>query len=140
MFVETSEKLVARRQTLNTFFLSINALILTLGGVVVRYLNSLSDPTHIKSTIFLLFGSGIIFCIIWLMQINSIKQLNEAKFRVIHLLEENLPASVFKAEWNVLGEGKDSTKYTVFTRPTQYVPIAFIVLHFVFAVILFPFK
>ena len=78
------------------------------------------------------------FCIIWLMQLNSIKQLNEAKFRVIHLLEESLPASVFKAEWLVLGEGKDSKRYYVFTRLVQYVPLAFILLYIVLLIILIP--
>ena len=36
LFVDSSEKLVVRRQTVNTFFLSINALLLSAAGFIVK--------------------------------------------------------------------------------------------------------
>ena len=45
---------------------------------------------------------------------------------MIHLLEDQLPASVFKAEWHALGEGKDGKKYVAFTRTERYIPWVFI--------------
>ena len=36
LLVDSSDKLVARRQTVNTFFLSINALLLSTVGFIIR--------------------------------------------------------------------------------------------------------
>ena len=36
LFVETSEALVLRRQRVNTFFLSVNSLILAAAGLLLR--------------------------------------------------------------------------------------------------------
>jgi hypothetical protein len=48
---------------------------------------------------------------------------------VIHLLEKQLPARLFRAEWGALGEGKDPQKYMPFHRVEAKLPQAFLVCY-----------
>jgi len=43
--------------------------------------------------------------------VESYKDLNTAKFAVIHKLEEQLPVALFRYEWHLCGHGKDKDKY-----------------------------
>ena len=58
----------------------------------------------------------------------SFGQLNHGKFEIIQALERKLPARIFTAEWVVLGEGKDPSKYKPFTQTEQRIPWIFGVL------------
>src|SRR5437870_5073344 len=103
LFVQTSESVVARRQTVNTFFLSVNSFLLSAIGVfwkagVSRQVGGLG--------LVLLASTGILLCVAWRRLVRSFSQLNTGKFEIIHLLEEHLPAAVFKAEWEAPGEGE----------------------------------
>ena len=124
--MDTSEKLVARRQTVNTFFLSVNALLLSIVGIVLR--ETIKTPMAFIGVI-AIGASGILLCLAWRRLINSFGQLNTAKFAIIYLLEECLPAAPFKAEWEVLRERKDKKKYIPFTKTESTTPIIFIVLY-----------
>lgn len=126
LFVDTSEKLVARRQTVNTFFLSINALLLSAIGAFAK------EVVTTRITIIGIVAislAGIVLCWGWYKLVHSYRQLNAGKFAVIHLLEQHLPASLFKAEWEALGRGKEKKKYTPFTKTEVTIPIVFIILH-----------
>ena len=126
LFVQTSESLVSRRQTVNTFFLSINSALLASIGILGRELLAI----YFGGVVLLILGiTGFILCIAWRRLVNSYRQLNTAKFQIIHLLEERLPASLFKAEWKALGEGKDKKKYNPFTKIEAMIPIIFCVLY-----------
>ncbi|MBA7495922.1 hypothetical protein ES702_06518 [subsurface metagenome] len=126
IFVGTSEKLVARRQTVNTFFLSVNALLLSAAGVIAKEVIMMRITMIGVVAIGL---AGILLCMAWHRLVHSYRQLNAGKFVVIHLLEQYLPAALFKTEWKALGEGKDKTKYTPFTKTEVTIPIVFIVLY-----------
>jgi len=126
LFVDTSEKLVARRQTVNTFFLSVNALLLSAVGLIAKEVITMRIALVGVVAIAL---SGILLCMAWRRLVHSYGQLNTGKFAVIHLLERYLPAALFKAEWKALGEGKDKKKYTPFTKTEATIPIVFIVLY-----------
>ena len=46
-------------------------------------------------------------CVAWWWLVRSYRLLNTAKFRVIGVIEERLPAAPYwRAEWIALGEGK----------------------------------
>lgn len=126
IFVDTSEKLVARRQTVNTFFLSVNALLLSAIGMIAKEVITM----QIASIGVVAIGlAGILLCMAWRRLVHSYRQLNAGKFAVIHLLEQHLPAALFKAEWKALGEGKDKKKYTPFTKTETTIPIVFIAIY-----------
>ena len=125
MFVDTSEALVVRRQGVNTFFLSVNSIILTIAGLLLR--DGQSGDLESGALIGLGLG-GVTLCVVWRSLIVSFKQLSKGKFDVIHALERRLPAQVFTAEWAALGYGRDSTKYTPFTKTEVRTPFVFGVL------------
>lgn len=128
LFVNTSEALVQRRQGVNTFFLSVNSLLLAAAGLIVRD-GSLGgvEPLILVS----LSVSGGALCWVWRRLISSYRQLSAGKFKVIHALERRLPARIFRAEWVALGEGNDPRIYRPFTGTESKTPIAFLALHFV---------
>lgn len=133
LLVRTSEALVVRRQGVNTFFLSVNSLVLAAVGLLLRT-GTLSAAEAI-GLICLSFG-GCVLCFFWRRLISSFRQLSEGKFAVIHALEERLPARVFIAEWAALGYGEDPEKYRPFTKTEANTPLVFAALHLIFVVAL----
>ena len=119
LFVGTSEALVSRRQQVNTFFLSVNSIILAAIGLLVRE----NTSNNVAGPAFVILGiSGIILCIAWSQMIRSFRQLNRGKFDVIHALERRLPARIFAAEWEAMGRGEDPSKYKPFTTTERWFP------------------
>ena len=126
LFVETSERVVARRQTANTFFLSINSLLLVAVGILLR---EATDAAVVAFGVAGLSLVGLFACFAWRRMVTSFRQLNTAKFEIIHLLEERLPAAVFKAEWDALGRGSDPARYRPFTGMEARMPLLFMGLY-----------
>ena len=122
MFVDTSEALVSRRQAVNTFFLSVNSIILTVVGLLLR--DGMSGDLESGALVGLGLG-GVTLCFVWRRLITSFRQLSKGKFDVIHALERRLPSRVFTAEWAALGYGEDPSKYMPFTRTEAYTPFIF---------------
>ena len=125
LFVSTSESLVSRRQQVNTFFLSVNSIILATIGLLIR---GQTAPSIAGPALVMLGLSGMVLCFAWQRMISSFGQLNRGKFVVIHALERRLPARIFAAEWVALGEGKDQSKYKPFTQTESLTPWIFGVL------------
>ncbi len=126
LFVGTSERLVDRRQTVNTFFLSINALLLSGLGAIAKEVAIV--PVAIVGVVAVSIA-GILLCQGWRRLVHSYRQLNRGKFAVIELLEQKLPASLFRAEWEALGAGRDDTKYRPFTKTEVWIPIIFMMVY-----------
>jgi tryptophan-rich sensory protein len=122
LLVQTSESVVARRQTVNSFFFSINTFLLSAIGILWKA--GLSDRFGGLGIVFVAF-TGILLCVAWKTLVRSFRQLNAGKFEIIHLLEQHLPASIFKAEWEALGAGKDKSRYTPFTPTEGVIPLVF---------------
>lgn len=129
LLVETSEALVVRRQGVNTFFLSVNSLVLAAAGLLLRD-GTLSDLEAF--VLICLSVGGCVLCFVWWRLISSFRQLSRGKFDVIHALEERLPARVFVAEWAALGRGEDPKKYRPFTGTEAKTPLVFAALHLLF--------
>jgi hypothetical protein len=128
VFVETEERLVSRRQEENRFFLSVNALVLTVISFLLR--QGVSGRAAWGGVLGLALA-GLILCYAWMKTIQSYRTLNEAKFAVIDQFEAALPARMFAAEW----EEAKTRKYQPFTTIEQRVPAVFGLLHLVGAII-----
>ncbi|WP_028058912.1 RipA family octameric membrane protein [Candidatus Solirubrobacter pratensis] len=128
LFVETEERLVSRRQEENRFFLSINALVVTVVGVLLR--QGISDK-QASVGITLLAMAGLALCVAWFSIIGSYKTLNRAKFDVIEEFEAQLPVRMFGAEW----DAAESRGYKPFTLIERRVPFIFGALHVVIIVV-----
>ena len=78
---------------------------------------------------------GIPVSRLWYLIIKSHASLNRVKFKVIHELEQHLPASMYKYEWYLAEEGQGKA-YRAVTTIELRIPILFIVLHVVLAVMI----
>lgn len=122
-----------RRQKSNEFFLGLNAAIIGIIG----YVETKTLP-HASVVFILIPLVGIGICYSWYMMINSYKQLNRAKFKIIHSVEKKLPLSLFETEWNILGRGKDKRKYYPLSQIEKNIPIMFIALYIVLFLVSLP--
>jgi hypothetical protein len=114
-----------RRNKVNEFFLGLNtAIIGAIGFLETKNLTG-------RNSIILIFapfvGIGICYC--WYQMILSYRKLNKAKFAVIHSIEEKLPLSLFKTEWELLGKGDDPKKYVKLSSIEKKIPVIFIILY-----------
>lgn len=124
LMVTSSESLVARRQGVNTFFLTINGALLTAAGLIV---SNKSDSQLQAAGIAVLAATGVLLGGAWRSLIRSFGQLNTGKFAVINRIEEVLlPAAIYLAEWKALEEGRNPKKYRTFTSREVWTPNAFI--------------
>lgn len=127
MMVESSERLVARRQGVNTFFLTMNGALLTASGLIVQ---SQGEIRLSAIGVAVLSGAGMLLCGAWRSLITSFGQLNAGKFKVINSMERHFAAAIYAAEWEALGRGEDPKVYRSFTSREIWVHVALFWLHF----------
>ena len=125
LFVEMADRISSRRQTANSFFLSINTALIGLLG----YFGVNDSPQLGNSFNWIIAIAGITLSYLWYEIIQSHRNLNTAKFNVIHKIEKFLPLSLYEAEWEAVGRGKNSKLYLPFTRVEKGVPWVFVILH-----------
>lgn len=124
LYVEMADRISSRRLTANSFFLSINTALVAL----TSYINNISNSSLLSSSL-LISLAGMILCYMWYRLIRSYKDLNTAKFKVIHNMEKMLPFNPYDAEWIEVGEGKNKKKYLPFTNIEMRVPWVFLLIH-----------
>jgi hypothetical protein len=130
IMVESSERLVARRQGVNTFFLTANGAIITAIGILVQA----SGVAYLRAVaIVALAVAAILISIAWSLLIRSFGQLNTGKFAVINRIERRLPLGLFSAEWEALERGENPKVYRSFTEREGWIPK---LLVFVYIVVL----
>jgi hypothetical protein len=79
--------------------------------------------------------TGVIVSFAWRSLLISFGQLNKGKFAVILRLEKRFAASVFEAEWEALGRGEDPKVYRSFTASESGVPVVFMGVYVVAALV-----
>jgi hypothetical protein len=122
LFAESAEKVSDRRQSTNNYFLTLNSALLAFTG----YLTSISFRIwHIVLAL-----AGISICILWILNIKSFRTLNSAKFKLLHKMEEQLPAKLFTNEWEYLDKG-NKEGYMRFSKIEQGIPIVFLILYII---------
>lgn len=113
-----------RRQRSNEFFLGLNTAIIGALGYIE------TKQTFDAPLIFILASvAGLSICYAWYRIICSYKNLNRAKFKVIHSVEKKLPLSLFETEWELLGRGKDFSKYIPLSQIEKVIPATFILIY-----------
>jgi hypothetical protein len=134
IMVASAESLVGRRQAVNTFFLTINGLLLTAVGLFVRSGGHGQTRLHAVA-ILVLVVTGAALCAAWATLIISFGQLNTGKFRIINEMEKELAASIFAAEWEALERGKNPKVYRTFTSREIWVPRALLAVYILTAIL-----
>jgi hypothetical protein len=125
IYVEMADRISARRGLTNTFFLTLNTLILTTIGVFWK-----DRPAAAVWYLGFPLVALLLQCAAWFWLLRSYRQLNSAKCTVIGAMEERLPASPYwRAEWKALGEGRDPSRYWPLTHLEQWIPVSFAVVY-----------
>lgn len=121
LYVEMADRVSQRRGLANTFFLTLNTAIFTVIGVFWEA-RPQTEPWWLVFPLAAVLGQ----CAAWFYIVRSYRLLNTAKFQVVGTLEERLPASPFwRAEWALLGEGKDPRRYWPLSHIEKWIPILF---------------
>ena len=117
LVISSAEGISVRRATANNFLLSVNAFLVAIH----TFGSSLRPDTSWHIVIPL---AGLIICISWWTLIKSYRNLNSAKFKVIHEIELQLPVQPYKDEWNQI-----SKLHIPLSRVEQFVPFVFAALY-----------
>ncbi len=129
IYLHVFNSTIERRQKSNEFFMGLNtALMAFMGYIEVKEASSIPHAPIIFMIVPLI---GISICYAWYLLIKSYKNLNRAKFQVIHRVEAKLPLSNFATEWEILGRGRDPKKYRTLSSIEKTIPIIFGLLYIV---------
>ena len=128
LYVQSAENVSARRVASSRYLLTLNVALVALYG----YQSSNLDPGWWAMLVPVL---GALVSVLWHRIIKSHKDLNVVKFEIIHELEQHLPASLFTHEWRLAEEGRGRS-YRSVTDIEQWIPLAFLALHFVLLAVL----
>lgn len=125
-FLETSERLVERRQTVNNFYLSANTALCTIMAAAISALDGVTEKLLVC---FFLSITGIILSISWRSILDAYGILNSSKMKVISIIERNLPLSLYDTEWAVMSDKLNSKRYVSFTDSEKKTPLIFVVVY-----------
>lgn len=133
LYVESADWISSRRDKANNFFLAVNSALLTIVGVSGLLAPLTQSPGRERSlfdsetamSVILVALAGLLVCATWYRLVRSYRDLNSAKFRIIHEIEGHLPLAVHDAEWEVVGWGEPPKLYRPFTHLEARVPAIF---------------
>jgi hypothetical protein len=130
LYVDKADQISARREGANSFFVTLNTALIA----VATYLGTVTGPDLAPFVQVPVGVAGILLCYSWYRMIRSYRDLNTAKFKVVHEIEQRLPLRPYHAEWEEVGRGKDERLYLPFTHVEKNIPWVFLVLHAAVAV------
>ncbi|NJL40556.1 MAG: hypothetical protein HC840_20585 [Leptolyngbyaceae cyanobacterium RM2_2_4] len=127
--VEMADRVSVKRGQANTFYISLLSALLALLSLIID--NKLVSGS---SDVLLLFTSilGLTLCFTWYINIQSYRQLNSLKFKVISEMEQYLPFPCYSREWATLKERQreGEKQYIRLTAIERFVPLIFAVPYF----------
>jgi hypothetical protein len=127
-YLATALAVSSNRQWANSFYATVNGAIIAFSADMLA---SGAQPSGWSLTVRLALTSaaGLALSYTWHRLIRSYRDLNTAKFQVIHVIEESLPLAPHRAEWEAVGRGQDPKRYLPFTHVELRLPLIFIALH-----------
>jgi hypothetical protein len=137
LYVQMADKISERRQSANSFFLTVNTALVTFLGLVASP-DTGGDPSLVASPPLpwglVVAAAGVVLCYSWYRLVRSYDDLNSGKFKVVHAIEIRLPAAPYAAEWEAVGKGEDKDLYLPFTHIEIRIPWVFATLYVLLAV------
>jgi hypothetical protein len=128
VYADSMEKLVARRLTLNTFFVSLNTILLGGALVTAKSKEVVSLPLLIGGALALALA-GVAISVAWRRLLLTYGIISKAKFQVIHRMEEQLVFKPFTDERELLDA--PSSGYRSATSRELALPTIFALLYIV---------
>lgn len=122
LYVEMTDRISSRRALTNSFFLTINLAALgAVGSLAAKHAHEWNTFPSVVGTLILLCQ-----CFVWFYTLRSYRMLNKAKYSVIEILEEGLPARAYsKGEWGAYVRSGKQGKYLRLTSAEQMMPAIF---------------
>ena len=112
------------RHKLNSYFLTLNTLLLTAIGVSL-YRESIFISGNAGVAIPFV---GVIICVIWWAITFSYKQRSIVKLNIIQCIENSLPLAPYKIEWDILKSKQQGTGRYFFGM-SLLIPWVFVLLY-----------
>jgi hypothetical protein len=88
--------------------------------------------------LWLLAVAGTALTLLWYSIIVSYRNLNTAKWAVVHEIEKRLPISPYDAEWEAVKRGTNAKLYRPISHVEAGVPWVFLSLHIIVFIKSFP--
>lgn len=123
---ELADRVSARRASANSYFLTVQTTLIAVVGLVSPDLTTNSTKVRLVVT-----AAGVLLSACWWMSLRSYRELNSAKFDVLHDMEDRLPVRLFADEWARLQARPTSLlrpRYSELGRNERIVPWIFAVL------------
>lgn len=139
MFVQTSEDLVSRKQSVNTFYVTLNSIMLSAIISIICAAGDILLIAENSIVIYIISGFlaviGVVICSSWITLLISYADLNASKMAIISCIEEKLALKLFDAEWALLTRRIGKRKYQSFTVKELAVARIFLILYLVLVVV-----
>jgi hypothetical protein len=129
LYVEMADHISDRREKANSFFLTINTALVALLAKDA-FGSAPATPRFLEVLVPL---AAVVLCYLWYRIIRSYRDINSAKFKVVHRIECLLPIRPYDAEWETVGRGKNANLYLPFTHIEIAVPWLFLTFHIILA-------
>jgi hypothetical protein len=126
-YVESAEKISEQRVSANNYFLTVNAFLVTLYGLVAA-------SRYNTYWTMLVPVAGLLVALTWHRIITSYRDLNTVKFAVIHELEAYMPAALYDYEWKKAQKGRGKA-YHPLSHLERWIPTIFMVLYVLLGVV-----
>ena len=120
VYVQTADNVSARRVATSRYLLTLSAALIAVYG----FQSSIPNQWYLT---LLIPATGIAVSLLWYKIIKSHRDLNGVKFKIIHELEQHLPAALFTREWCMVE--RSSKSYTKATDIERWIPFLFVGLH-----------
>jgi len=127
LYVASAEQISERRVSANNYLLTVNAFLVTLYSL-------LAASKYMSEWASLVPTAGFLVALTWHRIITSYRDLNTVKFKVIHELEQQMPAALYAYEWHKAEEGRGNV-YHPLSHLERWIPVVFMVLYIVLAVV-----
>ena len=125
LHAELADHVSQRREGANRLYVSLSLALVLFLAALFRF--GFGDvPGSVVMTV--VGAVGIALSASWLLVIRSYRQLNTGKLKALYELEERLAYPFFKREWELLGEGKNRTRYLRLTQAEAVLPWIFLLL------------
>jgi hypothetical protein len=128
IFSESAEALVTRRQNMNSFYISANTALITIGATVF----ALSDDHNLLSKLVIVLAlsvPGILLNISWQKILQSYFINNRGKMKILSMMEKHLAVSLYDAEWKAMKNRYSKDRYISFTDSEKKLPRVFILFY-----------
>jgi hypothetical protein len=117
MYVDSAQRVSEKRISTGNYLLTVCTSMLTVFGIAAAQRVG-------GAWLIIIPIAGLLVSLTWFFLVKAYKDLNAAKFRVIHELESYLPVALFRYEWHACEQGQGSA-YRPVTHHERVIPLAF---------------